>query len=571
MHLVNRVLILDAGFPSALAIIRSLGRRGIVCDIASNEKSPICSYSKYYSKHYQYPNPLSDTERFVDRIAEMLEIQEYDLVIPVTEQTLIPLSESNKLDRWRKILAIADPESLVRVLDKAKTFEIAKDCNIPFPLSYNIKNISDIDRLPGNLRYPVVLKPGRSIPNAETRHQLNVIYVFNDEELLAGCQYLLRFCSVILQEYIQGIGTGIELLADHGEIVYSFQHQRLHEIPLTGGGSCYRKSILVNPTLYEASQKLIKALDWHGVAMVEFKFMPETGEYWLMEINGRFWGSLPLATAAGADFPFMLYDLLVHHKKPVVQTYRENVCCRKLSTDIYWYEQVFRREENPQLVNYPSTKQLVKDLVFVLHPTRHAFDVQSWRDPLPGMVDVYRIFADYKQRLTKLLKLKWLAIWSRSPMHKKRLRNCLKQAQSILFLCYGNINRSALAQVLAENLYLNSRIHMASAGFHPVSGRPVDPNMMRVAAQQGLDLSNHLSKTVTPTLLQEADVIFVMVREQYLYMKQTYPEFRAKIFLLGSLNDQINLDIDDPFEKPFHVYENCFNDIKKAVESLALS
>ena len=571
MPLENRVLVLDATFPSALAIIRSLGRRGIVCDIAGNEKKPISAYSKYSSKYYHYPSPLTDTELFVDRIAEILEFQEYDLVIPVTEQTLIPISESNKLHRWKSIFAIADQESLARVLDKAKTFSLAKDCSIPFPFSYHVKEISDIDRLAENLRYPVVLKPGQSIPNSETRRQLSVSYVFNYEELLAGCKLLLPYCSVILQEYIQGIGTGIELLADHGQIVYSFQHQRLHEIPLTGGGSCYRKSIRVNPELHEASQKLIRALGWHGVAMVEFKFMPETGEYWLMEINGRFWGSLPLATAAGADFPYMLYDLLVNHRKPVNQEYRENIYCRKLSSDIYWYEQVFRREENTQLVKYPDTKQLVKDLMFALHPSRHFFDVQSWRDPCPGIVDIYRIFIDYKQRLSKLLNLKWLAIWSRSRWHKKHLRDCLKQAQSILFLCYGNINRSALAHILAEKLYLDSQVRMASAGFHLVAGRQIDPNMLHIAAQHGIDLSSHRSKTITPELLQEADVIFVMVREQYFYMKQEYPESLAKVFLLGSLNEQINLDIDDPYEKPLAVYEKCFKDIKKAVESLELS
>ena len=84
----------------------------------------------------------------------------------------------------------------------------------------------------------------------------------------------LGFGDVILQEYFTGAGVGIELIARHGEIFYAFQHRRLHEVPLSGGGSSLRKSQAVSPALLDASSKLISALQWKGVAMVELSCCP---------------------------------------------------------------------------------------------------------------------------------------------------------------------------------------------------------------------------------------------------------------------------------------------------------
>ena len=59
----------------------------------------------------------------------------------------------------------------------------------------------------------------------------------------------------------------------------------------------------------------MRALRYTGVAMVEFKVNAKTGEFVLIEINGRFWGSLPLAVAAGANFPLWLYQMWVENRE----------------------------------------------------------------------------------------------------------------------------------------------------------------------------------------------------------------------------------------------------------------
>lgn len=567
----RRVLVLDADFVSCLAIVRSLGKRGIVCDIASPGSKPISRYSRYANKHWQYPDPLTQEAAFVDYMTEHLSKISYSLVIPITEQTLVPLARSPKMAPFADILAIAPRNSLNKVLDKAQTMALARECGVPTPFSYPIAEAGELSALIGELEYPVVLKPAQSISGGDHRRPLNVAYAHDDEQLFKLARSMLEHGPILLQQYARGAGAGIELLANRGDIVYAFQHERLHELPLTGGGSCYRRSVAVNPVLLGASQKLIKALDWHGVAMVEFKWNPATGEYWLMEINGRFWGSLPLACAAGADFPAKLFDLLVLNRLPTDSDYREHVYCRKLSADLYWYEQVLRRSGDPRLVIYPSRRQLLFDILFLLHPTRHFFDVQQWRDPLPGVVDLVVLFKHYVKRIRGIVGDKYLLRRHGSITMRNALVEKLREANTVLFVCYGNINRSALAQVLAEAGLGPSRIRFQSAGFHREDNRPADPNMIRVARSRGFDMTGCRSKVLDKPKVDSADVIFVMEGQQYRRLISEYPHAKSKTFLLGSLSKQrfSDIDIADPYNRTMTEYENCFNRIQHAVEELS--
>jgi protein-tyrosine-phosphatase len=165
----------------------------------------------------------------------------------------------------------------------------------------------------------------------------------------------------------------------------------------------------------------------------------------------------------------------------------------------------------------------------------------------------------YMQKLNYLHQTKWV---------KNKLHNRLKSASTILFLCYGNINRSTLAHALAEKLYSKTNIEFDSAGFHPLANRGADPNMIEIAAEHSVDLSNFSSKTINASLLKKADVIFVMERQQYDHIKKIYPESLNKTFLLGSLSSNKNLDIPDPYNQTIATYRSCYLTINEAVGNL---
>jgi len=567
----HHILVLDGEQYSSLAIVRSLGRKGLKITVAAADNNAICRHSKFTTNFFTYPNPLVDVEGFCQVVCEQLSKAKYTLIIPVTELTTLPLSKIRERIELKSCLAIADNKALEQVTDKAKTFTLAERIGVPVPRSHYINTLHALEEIIENVSFPVVIKPSRSIADQkdDIRAKLTVDYAFNIDELNKKAKQFLKTSKIILQEYFEGIGTGIELIADQGHIIHAFQHQRMHELPLTGGGSCLRKSVKINPQLLEYSQKLIKELNWHGVAMVEFKHNPDNNKSCLMEINGRFWGSLPLAVSSGSDFPWFLYQLLINQQHPKQLTSSPGHISRKIQSDLYWYIQtVFKRDDNP-LIKWPSKTQLLKDFLSIFH-YKHHFDAFYYQDLKPGFVDLgrtaswlYYFTHDFIQKRTlykKHLKIK----------QSNALQKPLEQAKNILFLCYGNINRSAAAECIFKQQTNKPGYQVQSAGFHPIDKRPADPNIVKIAKQQQIDMQNCSSQTVDKQVLETADMVFVMEIDHLLKLFTLYPQYKHKAYLLGSLDTDktSELEISDPYGKTIEEYQACFNQIKTCINFL---
>lgn len=562
------VLVLDGDQASALAIVRSLGRRSIAVHVASDAAAPLAGCSRYARQCLRYPDPMRDESAFVDWVVARLAEPLYELVIPVTERSLVALlRHRHRLDDRR--VAMAPTAALEQVLDKDRTMALARSLGVAVPQSILVQGLDQLDAAAAQLGYPLVVKPSRSMgAHAGQRMQLAVSYARNARELRNQAEHALRFGQVLLQERFEGDGVGVELIADQGRVQYRFQHRRLHEVPLTGGGSSLRVSEAVVPALAEASDRLIAALGWHGVAMVEFKYAPASGEYRLMEINGRFWGSLPLAVAAGADFPALLHELLTTGRLTPCPPAREGIVCRQLSRDIDWLEHVLRKAAPPGLARLPSWQRVLLDTLLVLSP-RHRFDVQSIRDPWPGLVDLGRIVQRQTARVRSTLQVRrrlQRAQREAAPGGPAQAR--VQQARSVLFLCHGNINRSAVAQMHAERRWA-PQVHLASAGFHAVGDRPADPTMVQAAADAGLDLSHWHSRVVDHDLLSRADVVFAMELAHVDRLEREFPAARDKVLLLGAASavDARACEIADPYGRPPEAYVQALRRVVESVDS----
>jgi predicted ATP-grasp superfamily ATP-dependent carboligase len=117
---------------------------------------------------------------------------------------------------------------------------------------------------------------------------------------------------LLIQRRIVGPGVGVFLLVWEGETHAVFCHRRIREKPPSGGVSVYRESIAPNAVLVERSRALLDCFNWRGVAMVEYKVDAATKQPFVMEVNGRFWGSLQLAIDAGVNFPALLISAARH-------------------------------------------------------------------------------------------------------------------------------------------------------------------------------------------------------------------------------------------------------------------
>jgi hypothetical protein len=144
----------------------------------------------------------------------------------------------------------------------------------------------------------------------------------------------------------------------------------------------------------------LAALEWTGLAMVEFK-VGEDGPK-LMEINGRVWGSLPLAVKSGVDFPARMAELYLagppKNGRPADTAYELGVRSRNLDLEVVWIASTLRGRQGRRLVLVPPRREGVEAAMRLLNP-KDGFDILSWDDPRPGLAEIAGIAAKLRRKV----------------------------------------------------------------------------------------------------------------------------------------------------------------------------
>ncbi len=381
----RRILVTDADQRASLAIVRSFGRAGHVVFTCSGSAGSIAGASRYVSEEYVIAHALSDPDAYVSDIAAIVSAQKIDVLIPVTEASLLALLPAR--DRFDGVLIpFADTETFRHISDKAAVLNAALGVGIAIPAQHTIQSADDARTFDvAGVCFPVVVKPARSVAGAAgERLKLSVQHAASEHELL----HILgvtdpRAYPLLIQQRIVGPGVGVFLLMWNGECVASFSHRRIREKPPSGGVSVYRESLAMDDVLLGRSIALLRDFDWDGVAMIEYKVDEKTGVPYLMEINGRFWGSLQLAVDAGVDFPVLLVDAADGQSPEHVMTYETGVRLKWLWGEVD-HLIARMRSSNEKLAlpaGAPSRSAAVRD--FFRHHPGDRSEVLRWDDPKP--------------------------------------------------------------------------------------------------------------------------------------------------------------------------------------------
>jgi protein-tyrosine-phosphatase/predicted ATP-grasp superfamily ATP-dependent carboligase len=486
----GRVMVLGDEARSTLSVIRSLGRAGLEVHWGGAEPDGVPARSRYVKdRHLLDGDWVPVLSAIVDRIG-------FDLVIPTTDEVAIPLDAAR--DRISVKLALPPPEAFAIVQHKARTTALARGLGVPVPEEIVLGGGEGAERVP-DWPFPLIVKPASSFTEASlaTRHQVE--RVFDREGLERALATRDPALEVVVQREVPGIGGGLEILAVGGDILYAFQHRRLHE-PERGGGSSFRESVPVDPTLLEHGRRLARALRYTGVAMIEVR--EHGGAYTLLEINGRFWGSLPLAIAAGADFPHFLYRALVEGRRDFPAGYAYGVRSRNLGKDAGWWVERARRDGI--VFTLPVAAKELAELAL----RGEKSDTFAGDDLQPALADLAELGKKAGLKLWQRLGSEALRIPALSERRGVALSTTLARSARVLFVCKGNLARSPFAAAVLERLAPN-RYEIRSAGFKTHAGRASPPEVVRAASALGLDLSAHRARALSPEDLAWADIVLV--------------------------------------------------------------
>ena len=307
---MRKVLVLDANQRSALAVIRSLGRHGLAVVAGDHRANALGAASRYVTASVRYPDPATSPSRFLGEIIAITERLGIETIVPATDLTTMLLVSQPNLAQFARLAAPRET-SYETLTDKARLLELAGRLGIPAPATRIADTAAAIESAAHDIGFPVVLKPARSR------------YLKGDRVLSTGVQIASRPGALselllrqewlgdlpcLVQRFVPGHGAGIFALYGSSGPIAWFAHRRIREKPPTGGVSVLCESVPVDPVMQSAAAKLLSAADWTGPAMVEFR-VGDDGTPYLMEVNGRFWGSLQLAVDCGVDFPWLLYQI----------------------------------------------------------------------------------------------------------------------------------------------------------------------------------------------------------------------------------------------------------------------
>ena len=556
----GKVLVLGNDNRSFLSVCRSLGRKGICVHVGWCEKNLPAIKSRYINTRVNIPTYSKDKNNWKNILINILKKEKYDLVIPCDDQSIIPLQHYKKeFERICKIYLL-DDKTYSLANDKYQMQKLAKSLGINVPKEIELSKTANIDFILSELSLPLVIKPKSSFTINRLDKKNYVKKYFSKKELQIFLDNMNDSQMVIAQKNFIGKGVGVELLAHNGEILYVFEHIRIHE-PLTGGGSSYRKSVPLHPELLEASKKLMKALNYTGVAMVEFKVNFKTSQWVFIELNARFWGSLPLAIASGADFPFFLYMMLVHQKTTFVQYYDTNIYCRNVAKDIKWIISNLRADRSNQALETLPLKEVFSEIKHILR-MQERLDTVTIDDIKPGIYSFINIMSkSYIKIKEKLLSKKILRL-----TQINKAMDLLKSAESLLFICKGNICRSPFAHYYLESFLLDS-VSVESCGYYPQDGRSCPSNGIEAAKKFGLDMTSHRSKQVSSDLISEADIIFTFDEANYQTVKNKFPLAKDKLYRIG-LFSQSGLVIKDPYGENVKYFDEIYQLIAQAIDSI---
>ncbi|HEX6913082.1 MAG TPA: ATP-grasp domain-containing protein [Longimicrobium sp.] len=383
----RRVLVTDGGERAALAVVRSLAAAGHAVRVCSPRGRSLAGASRGCLADAAVPDPLAAPDAYAAAVRALCARDGIEALVPIAEASALALLEPDA--RPPGVVIPLPPLDVFRAAcDKPRVIRAAADAGIAVPRQRVVERPeARMEIGPADVAFPVVLKPSRSVVEADGgRGKTRVVHAADWVRMQAGLADLPRAAyPVLVQERVNGPGTGIFLLTWDGRVRAVFAHRRLREKPPSGGVSVYRESVAPDPSLVARAAALLAGLGWRGVAMVEMKTDAFTGTPYLMEVNGRFWGSLQLALDAGVDFPRLLLDAAFGAPPAPPPPWRPGVRSRWEWGEVDHLLARLRRSpaELDLPPDAPGRGRALLDFFAVRRGDRR--EVFRWRDPAPAL------------------------------------------------------------------------------------------------------------------------------------------------------------------------------------------
>jgi predicted ATP-grasp superfamily ATP-dependent carboligase/protein-tyrosine-phosphatase len=572
------VIITDGNERSALAVTRSLGRGGVPVFVGAETSSSLSGSSRYCTQSFVYPSPWRDPERYIACLLDAASRWDAAAIFPMTDIAMELIGERQHEFSRSVALPIPSLAQYHQLSDKYQLTAWAEENGVPVPPTIFVPD-GGIDEAINHVdTWPVIVKPRRSLLKQEGVWRKTAVLAARDADDLRRLYHEAWYLQQpsMIQHYVAGHGEGVFGLFKGGDPVRLFAHRRLRERPPSGGVSVLREAIALPDQATDFAVRIMREARWDGVAMVEFKVDQQSRVPYLMEVNGRFWGSLQLAIDAGVDYPMLLYRLATGKNEP-----EEEPGSYRVGTRSQWwlgdFDHLLSRLRNSSgEASLPEgTPSRLAAFLTLINPfdRRTRNEMLRVSDPSPGLLELgtYSLSAlrAIMRKLDRKLRKECGAVSQtvsnlglRLGLHRKGMRKRFpRNARKILVLCSGNICRSPFVDRFLAEASNKRRLNLEilSAGLDTETGRTAYPMAKSVSRKFGIDLHDHRTTAISADLVDEAEIILVMEPNQKRQLVNRFPRAKGKTFLLGHFRqERPTTEIADPYGGSAGEFEQCY-------------
>ncbi len=298
------------GDCGSLSVIRSLGRHGIPARYITDIDF-LAKYSRYTTASASWPGPGHPAAlSFLLNLASQEGLAGW-LLIPIGDAEVEFVSKNRERLSSTFRLTTPDWETIRWAVDKKLTYQRAAKLGIPYPRTYDVRSLEDVERL--DFLFPLILKPAK-------KEEINAFTLAKAWRVDDLAQLRARYVqavslvgskAIVVQELIPGSGSAQFSYAGlwhNGSPTASLVARRTRQLPVDFGRGSTFVETLENREIEDAATRFLRSIKYDGVVEIEFKFDDRERCYKLLDVNPRFWTWNYLTQLAGLDLPYLLWQ-----------------------------------------------------------------------------------------------------------------------------------------------------------------------------------------------------------------------------------------------------------------------
>jgi predicted ATP-grasp superfamily ATP-dependent carboligase len=319
-------LVPDVHFRGAVAGVRALGRAGLDVLAVGPSRAAAGLWSRYASDRALAPEVSRDPEAFVAEAFRLAELHGPLAIYPCREETVDVLLASSKLAPDAARLPYPGPGPVAVLRDKGRLPELAARHGLRTPATYYHGPAAGLVAAAPPL--PCLVKP----PEKGTALEYPRL-VESAAELDRLVSALPPGEPVLAQERLRGQLMSVVLVIDKGgRVAARFQQRATRTWPPGAGPSTLATGVPPDEGLIERARSMLAGVGYWGLAQLQFVDAPP--EPSLIDVNPRYYGSLPLALASGVNLPAILHRVVLGEALGGPPQYRSGVTYRWLENEL---------------------------------------------------------------------------------------------------------------------------------------------------------------------------------------------------------------------------------------------